>query len=625
VTQPAEHKLAAILSADVVGYSRLMADDEAATVRTLGVYREQIGALIAEHRGRLADFTGDNFLAEFPTARGAVECAIEIQRVLHARNAGLPAARRMEFRIGAHLGDVLVEGDRIFGDGVNIAARLEGLAEPGGICISATVHEQVRNKLEVGYVDRGDQTIKNIPDRVHVYEVQVEAGAGSTSSGRRATPRRPLRVTALAAAGLVAVAGLGIWVTWPRVLGLGAQVLGVIPADEPALPDKPSIVVLPFANMSEDAGQEYFADGITEDLTTDLSHSPSLFVISRNSAFSYKGKTFKVEDVGRELGVRYVLEGSVRRAADRLRITAQLIDATTGFHVWSERYDRGIDDVFGVQSEISEKILVAVGVQITEAELTRLRRKPTEDFSAYESVSKGYSHFFRITRKDNQEARRLALHALELDPQYARAISLLAGTYLVEYSSAWALDPGVLDRSVELARRAIEIDPGVFNGYIPLAGVSLSRGLPDQAADYARKAIEVSPNTAPGHLLLGLALVQQGKPLDGAASVRLALRLDPRLPTLKAVILQLTGRPEEAVKLWERNRAANPDLITDRTALIRYYVSVDRLDDAREIGAEILAINPSLTAEVLARHGMTRPPEDQVPAMVASLRRAGLP
>ena len=257
-----ERRLAAILSADVVAYSRLMAEDEEATVRRLGVYREQIGALIGEHRGRLADFSGDNFLAEFPTALGAVGCAIEIQRVLRARNAGLPVERKMEFRIGAHLGDVRVEDGRIFGDGVNIAARLEGLAEPGGICISATVHEQVRNRLEVGYVDRGDQTVKNIPEQVHVFEVRLEPG--STASARPTAARRPWRVAALIATAVVAVCALGIWTTWPRVLGLGAEVLGVIPSNQPALPDKPSIVVLPFANMSGDAEQEYFADGMTE-------------------------------------------------------------------------------------------------------------------------------------------------------------------------------------------------------------------------------------------------------------------------------------------------------------------------------------------------------------------------
>ena len=540
-----ERRLAAILSADVVAYSRLMAEDEEATVRRLGVYREQIGALIGEHRGRLADFSGDNFLAEFPTALGAVGCAIEIQRVLRARNAGLPVERKMEFRIGAHLGDVRVEDGRIFGDGVNIAARLEGLAEPGGICISATVHEQVRNRLEVGYVDRGDQTVKNIPEQVHVFEVRLEPG--STASARPTAARRPWRVAALIATAVVAVCALGIWTTWPRVLGLGAEVLGVIPSNQPALPDKPSIVVLPFANMSGDAEQEYFADGMTEDLTTDLSRSPDLFVISRNSAFSYKGESPRVEDVRRELGVRYVLEGSVRRAADRVRITAQLIDATTGFHVWSERYDRALEDVFALQSEISEEILIAVGVEIDQAERARLRRKPTEDFSAYESVSEGWAHFYRFTRKDHREARRLALRAQELDPEYAAAFALLASTYQVEAGLGWTLDPALLDRARELALRAIELGASTEHAYDSLAFVALQRGQSEEAADHARKAIDVAPNSPNGHFFLAAAMLQQGRPQEAVGSLRRAIRLDPRRSTAAAMIHYLTGNPEAAV------------------------------------------------------------------------------
>ena len=312
-----ERKLAAILSADVVGYSRLMAEDEAATIRTLNAYREEIALLVAQHRGRVVDTPGDNVLAEFPTALDAVRCAVEIQGVLRARNASLPAERRMDFRIGVHMGDVAVEEGRVYGDGVNIAARLEALAEAGGICISATVREQVRNKLDVGYVDLGDQTIKNIPEQVHVYRIQPRSepeglARGSVSRGKR---RSRLRAALVAAAAVLLLLGVGLWASWPRPLGLLIDLAGVSgPPVDPPLPDKPSIVVLPFANMSGDPEQEYFSDGITEDLTTELARNPYLFVISRNSAFTYKGKSVKVEDVGRELGVRYVLEGSVRKA-----------------------------------------------------------------------------------------------------------------------------------------------------------------------------------------------------------------------------------------------------------------------------------------------------------------------
>ncbi|MEE8571763.1 MAG: adenylate/guanylate cyclase domain-containing protein, partial [Gemmatimonadota bacterium] len=427
----AERKLVAILSADVVGYSRLMAEDEEATVRTLTAYREQLAVLIRQHRGRVVDSPGDNVLAEFPTVLDAVRSAIEIQRVLAARNADLLRERRMDFRIGVHMGDVRVEAGRIYGDGVNIAARLEGLAPPGGICISATVHDQVRNKLEVGYEDLGDLTVKNMPEQVRVYELRlarVEIEPPRSSAG----PRRGLRTTALVSGTVLLLLAVGIAVTWPRPLGLILDLAGLSgPPVNPALPDEPSIVVLPFANLSGDPEQEYFSDGITEDLTTDLSGNPFLFVISRNSAFTYKGKAVKAEEVGRELGVRYVLEGSVRKAEGRVRITAQLIDATTGFHLWSERYDRDLADIFSLQSEISEKILAAVGVEITDAELARIRGKPTNDLTAYDLVQRGLAHFNRFTRKDNDEARRLFEQAIELDPGYLQARSMLGATYTV--------------------------------------------------------------------------------------------------------------------------------------------------------------------------------------------------
>jgi len=371
VPETVERKLAAILSADAVGYSRLMAEDEAATIRTLSSYREQIGVLVREHRGRVVDSPGDNVLAEFPTALEAVRCAVEIQGVLRVRSASIPAERRMDFRIGVHMGDVATEGGRIYGDGVNIAARLEALAEAGGVCISATVHEQVRNKLDAGFTDLGDQTVKNIPDQIRVYRVQPRSQSEAPARAKTAPGSKPrrLRTALVATAAVLLLLGLGLWASWPRPLGLLIDLAGVSgPPVDPPLPDKPSIAVLPFANMSADPEQEYFSDGITEDLTTALAGNPRLFVISRNSAFTYKGKAVKIEDVGRDLGVRYVLEGSVRKAGDRVRITAQLVDATTGGHLWSQRYDRDLSDIFALQSEMAEEILGIVGVEIGAAE-----------------------------------------------------------------------------------------------------------------------------------------------------------------------------------------------------------------------------------------------------------------
>ncbi|MFQ6078772.1 MAG: adenylate/guanylate cyclase domain-containing protein, partial [Thermodesulfobacteriota bacterium] len=349
-----ERKLTAILSADVKGYSRLMGEDEVATIRTLTAYREVMAALIQKHRGRVVDSPGDNLLAEFASVVDAVECAVEVQQELKARNAELPPDRRMEFRIGINLGDVVVEGERIYGDGVNIAARLEGLAEGGGICISGTAYDQVEGKLSLGYEYLGEHAVKNIKKPVRVYRVEPE----------------------------------------PVALGVGMRAEEeLVPPEKPGaleLPDKPSIAVLPFLNMSGDPEQEYFSDGITEDLITDLSKVSGLFVIARNSAFTYKGKSAKVEQVGRELGVRYVVEGSVRRAGDRVRITAQLVDAETGYHLWTERYDRDLKDIFDLQDEVTQKIVAALKVKLTRRELELLERKYTDNPEAYDCYLRGW-------------------------------------------------------------------------------------------------------------------------------------------------------------------------------------------------------------------------------------------
>ncbi len=624
----AERKLAAILSADVFGYSRLMAEDEEATVRTIRAYREQVETLVREHRGRLADFSGDNFLAEFPAALDAVACAIDIQRVLRARNEGLPDDRKMQFRIGAHLGDVRVEGERIYGDGVNIAARLEGLAEPGGICISATVHEQVRNHLRVGFDDLGDRSVKNVPDQIHVYQVMLEASAGEPPR-RVATPRRGLPRSALAVGVIVIVAALAMWALWPRLLGVALDARGVFPSDAPALPDRPSIVVLPFANMSGDPEQEYFADGMTEDLTTALSGTSSLFVISRNSAFTYKGRAVKVEDVGRELGVRYVLEGSVRRAGDEVRITAQLIDATTGFHVWSDRYDRRLEDIFDLQSEISERILGVVGAQITEAELERIRRKPTDDLTAYDAFARAQYHFTKFTRADHAEARRWAERAIEIDPQFASAIALLGSTYSSEYALLWTLDPSANERAKALAERAIEIDPSLSLPHITLGVVELNTS-PEAALRWFDRARELAPSDYVAYVFRAIVLGRTGRPLEGLDSLERGLRLSPRLSGFAAFSAMLgglyanLGRVEEAIAMWQRSREANPDLVIPRLNLANHYVETGDLVEARALVGEMLRIQPALTAEnileVGIRTGVLDPEQTQ-----RNLRSAGLP
>ena len=364
-SQGVERKLTAILCADVKGYSRLMGEDEVATLETLTAYREVMDNFVELHHGRVVGSAGDSLLADFTSVVDAVQCAVEIQRELKKRNAELPEGRRMEFRIGVNLGDVIVKGDDIFGDGVNIAARLEGLAEPGGICISGGVYEQLKNKLALGYEFIGDREVKNIAEPVPAFRVRLEPGAAGPKQFKGARPRR-WRSMALPAAAIAVVVGAAALAVWNFYLRTPAPPVDVASTTAPGtapsqqLPDKPSIAVLPFVNMSGDPSQESFSDGITEDLITDLSNLENLIVISRSSVFSYKGKPIKVQQVGRELGVHYVLEGSVRKSADRVRITAQLVDATTGHHLWAERYDRDLKDVFAVQDEIAKKVVTAM-------------------------------------------------------------------------------------------------------------------------------------------------------------------------------------------------------------------------------------------------------------------------
>jgi len=626
-----ERKLAAILSADVVGYSRLMAEDEAATIRTLSDYREQIAMRVRRHRGRVVDSPGDNILAEFPTALDAVRCAVETQGVLRALNASLAGGRRMDFRIGVHMGDVATEDGRLYGDGVNIAARLEGLAEAGGICISATVHEQVRNKLDAGFTDLGDQTVKNIPDQVRVYRVQPLApGEAPAHVSPAAGPPRRLPRVLVATGVLLLLAALGLWASWPRPLGLLIDLAGVSgPPVDPPLPDKPSFVVLPFENVSGDPEQEYFSDGITEDLTNELARNPWLFVISRNSAFTYKGRRVKVEDVGRELGVRYVLEGSVRKAGDRVRITAQLIDATSGGHLWSQRYDRELSDVFAVQSEIAEEILGAAGGQMAAAEAQRLARVRPQNLTAAEASWKGVGHMLQFTREDNEAARRLFERAIEVDPGYAPSHGTLGMTYIVEFSNGWSRDPELLDRAEELGRRSIQMDPSWPVGHLTLGFVSFFQGNLVEAVAGADRAIERAPSVAWPHMLRGLALSQQGRVLEATASMRRALRLSPRAPTPLLVSVAFVnlaaGRRDDAVELLEQVRSANRDNLASRVVLAAHYEREGRHDEAAAAVREIQGVRPDLTAEEALE---IVPGLEQIASSQETrgdLRKAGLP
>ncbi|UCE52110.1 MAG: adenylate/guanylate cyclase domain-containing protein, partial [Desulfobacterales bacterium] len=440
-----KRKLTAIISADVVGYSRLMDDNEEATIRTLNDFRASMSMLIQHYRGRVVDTTGDNLLAEFASAVDAINCAVEVQRELAERNTELPYERKMEFRIGINVGDVIEEEDRIYGDGVNIAARVEGLAEPGGICISGRVYDQVENKLDFKYEYMGEQEVKNIAKPVRIYRVLSHPGAAAhrVIEAKGAMEKKWRKAVLVAAAIVIAVAGaFAIWNFFLRHASI-----------EPAsvekmafpLPGKPSIAVLPFVNLSDDPKQEYFADGMTDDLITDLSKISGLFVIARNSTFTYKGKPVKIRQVAEELGVRYVLEGSIRRAADRVRINTQLIDATSGGHLWAERYDGHIGDIFGLQDKITQKIVAALALKLTVGEQEYVVRKETDNIAAYDAFLKGWEHYRRFTPDDFAKACSYFEKVLEFDPDYGRAHAALAQTYWrgLELGWRWQMGLGV--------------------------------------------------------------------------------------------------------------------------------------------------------------------------------------
>ena len=451
-TPTVERKLAAIFSADVKGYSRLMGEDEVATVQILTEYRAVMARFIQEHRGRVVDAPGDNLLAEFASVVDAVACAAELQRDLRSRNADVPVSRRLEFRIGINLGDVIVDGERIYGDGVNIAARVEGMADAGGIAISGTVYDQVKGKLPLRLRATRRARRQEHPERIRVYRVPLDAPAPGQARDH-ADGRR------------TAVVATGRGAPWSRGAGAGPWRGRSGPFLRPratalALPDKPSIAVLPFQNMSGDAGQEYFSDGMTEDLITSLSKVSGLFVIARNSVFLYKGKAVKPAQVSRDLGVRYVLEGSVRKVGNRVRITAQLIDATTGYHVWAERYDRDLQDVFALQDDVTEKIVTMLAVKLTGPEKRGLARTRAGNLEAYDLVLRGLQEHRRTTPEGSADARRLFTKAIELDPDYGGAYEALGWSYLQAWQLQWSRDPDTLQRALDMAEQAILRDDG---------------------------------------------------------------------------------------------------------------------------------------------------------------------
>jgi len=629
-----QRKLAAILSADVKEYSRLMSQDERGTIRTLTAYKEAMSSLIQEYKGRVVDSPGDNLLAEFGSVVDAVNCAVEIQRELAERNTELPAARQMNFRIGINLGDIVEEEKRIYGDGVNIAARLEGMAEGGGICISGNVHEQVKNKIGLEYEYLGEQAVKNIPEPVHAYRVlSVPGAAAHRVTKAKLAVGKTWRNTIIAIAAVLVIAA-GAWAVWyfyfrpPPIEPASVEKMAY------PLPDKPSIAVLPFENLSDDPSQENIVDGITDAIITGLSKTPEMFVIARNSVFTYKGKPVKVKQVSEDLGVRYVLEGSVQKEGDRLRINAQLIDAVKGHHLWAEKYDRGLKDLFALQDEITMKIITELQVKLTDGEYARVVAKGTDNLEAYLKCLQALPIHRRLTKEDNLLARKMWQEIIALDPNYAFPHAYLGITIVDGVSQGWSKSPKEdLARAEEQARKALELDDSLAMPHRLLADIYRMKKQWGKALAEAERAVSKSPNSM---TMWGVAitLVGKGSYEESIAWFEKILRLDPYPPALfylySGVAYFMAERYEDALARFHqalaRAKKGEFNLKIAHRALAAAYAMLGQEEEARHHAAELLRLDPKFSLERFAKlAGSWLKNQADVDRYISALRKAGLP
>jgi adenylate cyclase len=580
-------RLVAILAADAAGYSRLMAADEAATVAALDGARAVFRKQIESNQGRVIDMAGDSVLSVFELATGAVSAALAIQQELNAASSNEPEGRRMRFRIGVHLGEIIEKADdTVYGDGVNIAARLEGLCEPGGITVSDAVHGAVRGKVTAGFVDQGEQQVKNIAYPVRAFKVTPPGQTASVAAAASPSPA---------------------------------------PALQP--PDKPSLAVLPFTNMSGDPEQEYFADGITEDIITDVSRISGLFVIARNTSFTFKKQSVDVKDVGRKLGVRHVLEGSVRKAGMKVRINVQLIDAESGGHIWAERFDRDLEDIFALQDEVTRKVVESLKVSLTGSEQARREDRGKVNAEAYDYLIRARSCILQFTAEAALEARAMLERALSIDPQFALAYAALAILHCTEYLNRWN-NPAAdyLEQALALARKACEkneTDPLSHNA---LAIALLWLRKLEESERAARRAIELEPNYSEAHGTLAGALHFSGRHEEAIQSCEQALRLDPQFH----LWIQSIGRAQFTLKRYQEAEATfkrrlihMPRSDMTRAYLASLYGHTGRHEEARRIWRELMEINPKYTADHTAR---ILPYRDRAPLdhFVEGLRKAGL-
>ena len=584
----AKRKLAAIMAADVAGYSRLMGEDERATMELLVVCRDVFRTHISDHEGRVVDTAGDSVLATFPSVVEAVDCAVEIQSDLGGHNAELPESRRMAFRIGVNLGDVIEQNDgTIYGDGVNVAARLESLAHPGGICLSGSAHEQIEGKTEYGFEDIGEHEVKNIARPVRVY--RANTGANETQS-------KPLAAV--------------------------------------TEPERPSIAVLAFENLSGDPEQEYFADGITEDLITELSRLRWLQVTARNTTFTYKGRAVDIRQVGRDLGVRYVVEGSVRKGGERVRITAQLVDAATGNHIWAERYDRDLSDIFALQDEITETLVAALQGQVGEFERERAHRKPPESLDAWESYQRGLWHLWRMDAEDLAEARRLFGRAAELDPNFAQAFAAWGFTLFLEVATLYSDSPlETLEQALRLANQAVALDDNEAMAHNALGRVQILRGEYDSAIAELRTAIDLNPSSALARYGLGMALLLTEQLGEAISELDTAIRLSPRDPfawafyTTRAAALFFFGDYEAVVEDTRRAIRHPAASFWPYAWLASALALLDRPEEAKIALDKLLEVKPDFSPDAAPAANSPLNPEALWPLYKPwfdGLRKAGL-
>ena len=581
----AKRKLSAILSADVEGYSRLMEEDELATVGTLEAYREMITGVVRNYSGRVVDSPGDNLLAEFVSVVDAVECAVEIQKELKQKNEDLPEDRRMLFRIGINLGDVIQEGERIYGDGVNIAARIETLAAGGGICISGTAFDHVEGKLGLEFEYLGEQSVKNIKKPVRVYRVKMESSLSDIEMSQ-----------------------------------------------ELPLPDKPSIAVLPFVNMSGDPEQEYFSDGITEDIITNLSKISGILVISRNSSFLYKDKQVKIQEVAKDLGVRYVLEGSVRKGGDRVRITAQLIDGENEHHVWAEKYDRELKDIFSVQDDVTQKVVSELAVALKASESERLARQHTENFEAYDMFLRALWELYTLKKENYLKGIELSQRAIDLDPKFGAGYGMLSLFRSVGVRLGYSTSPREdVERALELAQKAISVDDTLALSYYALASAYLMKRRHDEALAAATSAARILPGDSMTLMYLGFCLHWAGRGQEAIKVIKEAQQLNPKYQYGRSpgfldwlgYAYFTAGLYEESIVVWKKAIDHFGPMVIRHAFVAASYSELGREEEARAMAQQLLEANPkfSLSSWELAR--TYKNPED-TERLLNALRKAGL-